>query len=138
LQTLGSEGKSSNSNKQIIMTKQTKRSSTAYVPSPTSKPVLQKKTDSKGTPNKTGFNVIGRVQEEMEEYGESLWCAAENLCKNTLKAATSELVCNGCNHNIHNDCCKYGQNNNSIYILCLKCLQISQRATGESNNVIEI
>jgi hypothetical protein len=125
------------------MTKQNKRAITA---SPTSKPIIQKKTDSKETPNKSPHDVIGQIQEENDEFG-STWCAAETRCLNTLKAATSEIVCNRCKYNVHNDCCDMLQEKDKIIIYCSKCLnnngnvqveeQIHHNSNWAANNTLK-
>jgi hypothetical protein len=51
------------------MEKQNKRPITDYIPSPTSKPVLEKRKDNKTTPNKPSHGGIDRIEEEMEEFG---------------------------------------------------------------------
>jgi hypothetical protein len=111
------------------MKRQQKRGIDTYFPSPTSKPILQKKVDSKTTPGKLLNKDKGILQEEMEDYGGILWCAAETKCTNTLKAATSDIVCSQCQNNVHNDCCDSVEKNKQIYIYCLKCLNINQKTT---------
>jgi hypothetical protein len=85
---------------------QNKRQGTTYVPSPTSKQVLQKKTDLKNTPNKTILEGNGQLQQENQVernkqknsdhyagrlvYGSERWCAAKQQCLNKNEPATSK------------------------------------------------
>jgi hypothetical protein len=109
------------------MKQHNKRTITTYIPSPTSKPVVEKKMDVKDTPNKTNEKSNGAPEVKIDEFGGSKWCAAESACTNTLKAATSEVVCSRCKNYVHNDCCKSIQEEHNLHIYCLKCLNKSSK-----------
>jgi hypothetical protein len=48
---------------------------------------------------------------------------AEKKCTNTLKAATSEIVCDVCEHNVHNDCCEILEYDHKLTTYCRKCVE---------------
>jgi hypothetical protein len=115
------------------MKRDNKRAITSYFPSPTSKPILQKKFDLKETPNKTILEANEQKMIEIEEFGGKRWCAAGTDCTNTLKAATSEIVCNICELNVHNDCCDVVQKDDDLLFYCRTCLNTTQK---KNNNTI--
>jgi hypothetical protein len=112
-----------------------KRSIAAYFPSPTSKPLLQKKTDAKATPNKTIQEEIGHLQQEncnttdsnvidndknpdfcRIAHGSDRWCASKHKCSNKNEQATSRRKCANCLGCTHLEC--FGKFKKA---LCLPC-----------------
>jgi hypothetical protein len=115
------------------MREDNKRPITTYTPSPTSKPVLQKKADAKNTPNKIHQAEIEQKQQEIHsaniktatkqnnnpwsiKHGSSKWCAAKYKCLNSKEQASSRKKCANCLGVTHIEC--FGKHKKEFCITC--------------------
>jgi hypothetical protein len=65
-----------------------------------------KKSDRKDTANKTSWEKIEEGKVEMQEFHQLAWCAARDKCKNSLRAAATDVKCSGCTHDVHEEFCE--------------------------------
>jgi hypothetical protein len=68
------------------------------------KNLITKKSNNNPTPNKENFKKIDEEMTKIPQFGTTEWCAAQEQCLNTLKAATSEYICLDCNNAAHATC----------------------------------
>jgi hypothetical protein len=82
--------------------------------------VYPKKKDNKPTPTKPLAEEIGKRMNEIAQFGNNRWCAAQEQCTNKQKQATDEFVCTRCKMNAHPECINEETN------YCLWCKELKE------------
>jgi hypothetical protein len=95
---------------------------------------ISKKSDTKKTPTKTFPNQTEIIMEEINHFGHDTWCAAGKKCRNSLRAANSDIKCMRCEQHVHDTCIESILIEGQSTTFCLSCTKEIYSDPNHPNN----